>query len=92
MHDPAVGVVPAPRHQAGRDAAVDQTDRAVVPQHQVLGDVADRRPAPGVTADRQQQLMLCRGDADVVGPFGAPRQEPPQLIAELEQPGVILVS
>jgi hypothetical protein len=58
-HDaPAGGVRVAP-DRAVCLGAMDQPDGAVVAQHQVVGDLADRRPGRiAVVADRQQQLVL----------------------------------
>jgi hypothetical protein len=56
-----VVAVVLPAHQSGSFGAVDETDRAVVTEEQVFGDVTDRRAARvGVAPDRQQELVLDR--------------------------------
>jgi hypothetical protein len=54
------------RDQSGGVGAVDQPDRRVVAEQEVVGGLADRRPARvRVAADRQQQLMLRRGQSGI---------------------------
>jgi len=77
---------------AGLDRAIDQAGRAVVSQHQRLGNVADGRfVRAGVPADREEELVLRGGEAFTLGFLFAPVEEPPQLRAELEQSSVIRV-
>ena len=57
----AVAAVAPPFDQPAGFGAVDQLDRAVRPQQQVAGQVADGRAGlPAVALDGQQQLMLGR--------------------------------
>ena len=76
------------------DRAIDQADRAVVPQEQRCGDVADRRTLRGVrsgvvAADRQQQLVLSRRNPERRGLLFAPLQESAQGGPESEEFGVL---
>lgn len=81
-----------PDHKASGDRAIDQLDHAVVPQEQVIGDVADRRTMRMlVTADREQELMLRRGQSSSRRLIRAPTQEPSQAVAEPEELGVLVV-
>ncbi len=89
--DPAVAVVAPPLDQPGRFGPVDQLDRAVRPEQQVFGQVADGgRVGAGMALDGQQQLVLRRGEADLPGPRLRPAQEAAQPGAEGEQVLVIL--
>lgn len=46
--------------QAGAGGSVDQLDDAVVAQHEVLGELANRRPGSArMSAHGEQQLVLC---------------------------------
>jgi len=54
-HHPAIGGVPGPLDQAGELGPVDEFHRAVRPQEQVTGEIANgRRFAPRVPLDRHQ--------------------------------------
>jgi hypothetical protein len=78
--------------QPGGHGAVDEADRTVMSQQQVVGDVSDGRSGRVVmTADREQELMLGGGEAGGVGVLLAPAQKPPQIRAQLQQPAVVLV-
>jgi hypothetical protein len=60
--EPAVAGVGRSPHQAGGLRAVDQLDRAVVPQQQVAREIPDgRRLGAGMALDRDQELMLPMG-------------------------------
>jgi hypothetical protein len=84
-----VGVLAA-LDQARRHRTVDQLDRAVVADQQVAGDVADGRARRvAVATDREQELVLRRGQPGGDGPVGAPAKEPSQPGAEVEQPLVV---
>ena len=88
--DPVVVAVLNPADEPGGLRSVDQPDRAVMAQEQVLGHVADRRTAPiGMTSNGEQQLMLGRRDAGRLGLLLAPAQEAAEPGAELEQPPVV---
>ncbi len=87
-------VVPVLRaaDEPGGFGAVDEADRAVVTQEQVVGDVADRR-ASGVRipAYGQHELMLGRRQPHGAGLLLAPTEEAPETGAELEQPPVVVI-
>lgn len=84
-HDPVVLAVGSAPYEAGCFGPVDQADRAVVPDQEHFGDLTDSRRSPiPVTSDRQQELMLHRGEARRDGLFLAPVQEAPQADPELE--------
>jgi hypothetical protein len=59
VHDALVRCVGVAFDQAVSGGAIDQLDGAVVAQHQVVGQIADRRTRwVGMAADREQQLVL----------------------------------
>ena len=69
----------AARDQSSLLGAIDQSDRTVVTQDEVAGDIADGRSARvAVTADGEQQLVLGGREACGLGVLLAPAQEPPQ--------------
>jgi CBS domain-containing protein len=83
---PRVLDVGAAPDEPGHRGAVDQLDRAVVAQQQVVGEVADgRRGVTGMPFDGDQQLMLDVGQADRLGLFLAPVLEPAQVHPEREE-------
>jgi hypothetical protein len=85
----AVGAAP---DQSQRFCPIDQTDRAVVPDQEHLGHLADgRSPRIAVPADREEQLMLHRGQPRCGCLFLAPMEEPTEADPELEQPFVVSV-
>jgi hypothetical protein len=84
-HDPLVGRIVLAPHESRLLGAVNQLDRTVVAQQKVVGDVADARRA-AVTANREQQLVLCGRDADVSSLLLAPVKEPPESVAEVQEP------
>lgn len=54
-HHAFAGRVGGPLYEAVGDRSVDQPDRAVMAEHEVLGDLAYRRPGRlRVPSDRQQ--------------------------------------
>ena len=67
VHDASIVGVGPPLQQPGPLGPIDQLDGAVVAQHQVVGDVADRRVAV-VAADGEEQLVLGRASARRRGP------------------------
>jgi hypothetical protein len=86
-----VGVDGSP-DDAGRLGAIDQLDRAVVPQQQILGHLADRRAsAVVVPGDRQQELMLGGREPEGSRAIVAPAQETPELGSEGQEAAVVLV-
>src|SRR5213076_2201583 len=83
-YHPVVAVVDVPADETGALSPVDQPHRAVVPEEQVAGDVADRGVGR-LAAYREQQLVLRRGDAGGGGLPLAPVQEPPEGVPELQE-------
>src|SRR5581483_2001266 len=82
----AVAVVPRALDQARGHRPVDQLDRAVVPEQQVISQLANGgRIAAGMALDRQQQLVLCRGEPGAARLGLAPMQELAQAGAEFQQ-------
>ena len=72
--------------EASRVGPVHQSDRTVVAQEEVVGNLADgRSPGVGVAADGQQQLVLRRRQARLLGLLLAPAQEPAQPRPERQQ-------
>jgi len=92
-HDaPVVGIGVA-CHQPRGLGPVDEPHRAVVSELEVVGDVADRRAGRcPMTSDREEQLVLCGGEADRGRLLLTPMEEPAQPIAELEQAPVLSVT
>jgi hypothetical protein len=87
---PGVALVGLAPDQARGLGAVGELDCAVVAQQEVVRYVADgRRLAARVALDRQQQLMLRRGEACLARPRFAPAEEFPQGAPEREQVLVI---
>jgi hypothetical protein len=92
-YQPAIAAVPHPNDQAGRRSPVDQTDDAVVLTDQVIGDFADcGAPIVGVSAYREQQLMLGRRQPGIAGLLLAPLLESPQSGSERQKVAVLAVS
>jgi H+/Cl- antiporter ClcA/CBS domain-containing protein len=91
VHDAPVGIVATAHDQPGGDRTVDQPHRAVVLQHEVLGNVADGRRAAAVAADGEQELVLRRGQPDRLRLLPAPGDEATQTVTELEEAGVPVV-
>ena len=84
-------VLPTP-DEACRLGPVDQLDRTVMSDEKTLGDLADRRPEViAVPLDGEQELMLGRGEAQLLGLSLAVFQELPDRGPELQQPLVIAV-
>ena len=84
-HETSVATVAVPAHQAGPLGPVDELDRAVVAEQEMLGDVTDRRiVGPGVTPHRQQELVLLARQAGGGGLVLTPAQEAPQAGSELQ--------
>jgi hypothetical protein len=79
--------------EPGALSAVDEADGAVVPEQELLGDVADGRPAAiRVAADDQEELMLSGRQPDDLGLLFAPAQEAAEPRAELQQTAVLVGS
>jgi Ca2+-transporting ATPase len=84
-HAGVVRILP-PSHQARRLGPVHQPHRAMAAQHQVAGDLADRRRhAAGMALDRHEQLMLDMGQARGHCLVLAPALEAPQRDPESQQ-------
>jgi CIC family chloride channel protein len=90
VHDAMVVLVRGPSDQPGLLGTVDQLDGRVVPQQEVFGKVADRRLAI-VPSDRQQELVLRGGQADLLGLALAPPEEAAQAVTEPQQLGVLRI-
>jgi hypothetical protein len=85
----AVGAAP---DQSQGFRPVDETDRAVVPDQEHLGHLADgRSPRVPVPTDREEQLVLHRGESRRGRLFLAPVEEPAEADPELEEPFVVSV-
>jgi hypothetical protein len=81
-----IGRVGSAPDQSVGSCAIDQADRAVMAQDEVLGQVANRGSlVAGVTANRQQQLVLGGCQPGRVGLLIAPAQEAAQSGAQLQQ-------
>jgi hypothetical protein len=84
--EPAVAGVGGSLHQASRLRAIDQLDRAVMPQQQVAREVSDRRRlGAGMALDRDQELMLDMSQPGLASLILAPPLEPAQAAAERQQ-------
>ena len=84
--DPLVLGVAAAGDQARLLGPVDQADGAVVAEQEVVGHLADRRPARvGVAPDGQQELVLGRRQPGCLGLLLAPAQEAAQAGPERQQ-------
>ncbi len=63
-HHAVVVIRADPTHEPGLDGPVDQSYRAVVLEEEVLRHVADgRAPGVAVTAHREHELVLGRGES-----------------------------
>jgi hypothetical protein len=90
--EPLVVGVAAAFDEAEVLGAVDESDGAVVADHEGPGDIGDRRAAGVVVAsDRQQELVLGRRHAEIGGLFFAEMAEAAQSDPELQNPGELLV-
>jgi len=79
-----------PSEEPGGHRPIHQADDAVPLQHQVVGDVADRRRRRArVTANGEQELVLSGSQADRRRLLLAPAEETTKSVAELEQPLVV---
>src|SRR5947207_15980152 len=83
--------VDVPFDQARLSCPVDESDDAVVPEKEMLGDLADRRGAAGMPADGQQQLVLGGRDPRVERLLLAPVHEASEPVAKHEEVFVVLV-
>jgi hypothetical protein len=92
VHAPAVVPVRLAVEQAQRHQAVDQPHRAVMPDGELRGQFADRRPPAGRPgADGQQRLVLLRAQAERPRGRLAEGQELPQRGAEAGQGRVLVI-
>jgi hypothetical protein len=89
--DSVVGRIDASLNQSGQLGTVDETHDTVVPQQEVVGELADGRCAAGVPADREQQLILRGRDAGVEGLLFAPMQEASELVTERQEALIVRV-
>lgn len=91
-HDAMVVLVAVLDDEARCLGSIDETDRAVVTQQEVLGHIADRREFIAcMAADGEHELVLRRGDAGSFGLLLAPLQEPTQCGAQGEQLAIVLI-
>jgi hypothetical protein len=91
-HEARVVLVGHSLDEACRRRPIDELDRAVRLQEQVLCDLADRRRAHAVvSAHREQELVLRTGDARRDRLRLAPREEPAQTRSEGEEIPVLLI-
>jgi CIC family chloride channel protein len=89
-HDTIVDRVRRPPDESRGLGAVDQSDSTVVLEEQGFGNLSDRRPfAIRVALDREEQLMLRRGETGGVGLLLAPVQEATEPGPQLEQSFVV---
>ena len=92
QHAPAIRSIMPPPHQARRLQPVHQFHHAVVPDPHPLRELADRRLAAArKPLDRQQRLVLARGQAGRARRKLAELQEAPDQVTELRQAAVILL-
>ncbi len=77
------------RHEPGALAAVDQADRALVPDLQRFGELRDDRGTVAEAADEEEQLILAGGDPGL--PRGVLReaQEPAQGVPKAGEPLIV---
>jgi hypothetical protein len=82
---PVAGIGAAP-HETGYLSPIDQFDRAVMPQQQVIREIPHgRRLVAGMTLDRYEQLMLDMGQPGFASLIFTPALEPAQAAAERQQ-------
>ena len=92
-HPAAVGGVPAAGHQAAPLEPVDELHRAVVSQHEALGQLSQARPRPSRrAADGEEQLVLLGLEARRAGLALGEGQEAPDAVPELGQQLVLGVA
>lgn len=85
-HDTTVRVGLRPGDEAARLGPVDELDRAVRAEQQIVGDLAHGRPTPIiVTLDRQHQLVLGGAEADLTRLPLAPLLEATEIRTKGEQ-------
>jgi hypothetical protein len=83
-HDAQVIVIMGSAHESSAFCPVNELDSAVMPQQEVVSDVADAR-RPAVASHRKQKLVLRGGQPRRACCLLAPPKEPPQAVSELEQ-------
>ncbi len=87
-----VVLVPSAPDETCRVGPVDQTYRTVMPEEQVVGDLADgRTPWVAVTSDGQEELMLGRSETRLLRLLFAPSLELTQAGPQGQQSSVDLV-
>jgi hypothetical protein len=68
---------------------IDQTNHAVMAEEQIVRHLADGRTSwVGVSTDRQEKLVLCRGQPGCFGLLLAPSLKKAKTGSEREQPSV----
>jgi len=93
VHDPPVVLIHPPPHEPSLFGSIDELDRAVVAQEEMVGDVADGgRRLVFVAADGEEQLVLLPGETGGAGLLVAPVQEAAQRRAEAEELAVLIVA
>src|SRR5262249_43622223 len=91
LHLAPVGTRDRPRHEALLHQPVDETDRTVVLDEELPGEIADRnRPLLCPAAHHEHRLILLRAEADVRGRALAEAEERPQSAAPRRQLRVML--
>lgn len=93
MHERMAARVAPTHDQTSSLRAIDETNNAVVAQHQRLRQLTDRRPAGrAATPYREQQLMLRRGQTPPFSLLPTPMQEATQARAQLQELLVLLMA
>ena len=91
VHRAVVDRVGIPIDQTRFDRAVDEPDRAVVPEQQRIGKVANRGSfSVRMASNRKQQLVLRRRDADGLRLLFAPPKKLAQPGSEIEESSVVV--
>ena len=89
-YDSGVVIVSDAVDEVERFGSVDEADNAVVFEEKPCCQFTDRGPCGlSATTDRQQELVLGRGEADHGRLFLAPIQERSQASTELQKPRVV---
>ena len=89
-HDAVIGGVGLAAHEPRSLSSVEELDRGVMAEQEMVGEVADGGIAV-VPPDGEQQLVLGRGEAGGLGLLLAPVEEPPQAVSEPQEASVLRV-